>query len=228
MLIAGEPGRQDLLNPLLRSFGVQMTAGTMVQDSKDFAPDFVRAGFSSRAGSCFAVFEALRQDHSTVAMSGAAGLTYEEHGMYSIGPVLITDEKNTWNRPGGPGPDTGKLAYDPLRGDDRRQATLALALTRKVGGRQQKIVVLGDADCISNAELARTNAKTANFSFMVELFKWFSDGEFPIDTKRPEAADNRLLITRDDIYVLRVALLVVIPAILLIGASVLLIRRVRR
>ncbi len=227
MLIAGEPGGQDLLNPLLRSFGVQMTSGTMIQDSKDFAPDFVRATFSSGAETCTPAYETLRQDHSTIAMSGAAGLTYEETGMYTIHPILVTDEKNTWNRPGGPGPDTGKLAYNALLGDDKRQATLALALTRKVGARQQKIMVLGDADFMSNAELARRNAKTANFPFIVELFKWFSDGEFPIDTKRPEAPDNKFFITRDDIYLLRIVLLVVIPAILLIGASVLLIRRMR-
>jgi ABC-2 type transport system permease protein len=228
VLIAGEPGRQDLLNPLLRSLGVQMTAGTMIQDSKDFAPDFVRAVFSPGSGTSIAGYEELRQDHAMVAMSGASGLTYKENGLYAIRPILVTDEKNTWNRPGGSGPDTGKLAYDPLRGDDKRQANLALALTRKIGARQQKIVILGDADFMSSAELARRNTKTANFPFIVELFKWFSDGEFPIDTKRPETHDDKMFITQDGIYFLRVVLLVVIPAILLIGAAVLLIRRVRR
>jgi len=228
MLIAGEPGRQELLNPLLRSLGVQMTAGTMIQESKDFAPDFVRAVFSSGAGAFTPVYEALRKDNSTVAMAGACGLTYAENGMYAIRPILVTDEKNTWNSPGGPGPDTGKLAYSPTRGDDRRRANLALAVTRKVGARQQKIVVMGDADFMSSAELSRRNAKTANFPFIVELFKWFSDGEFPIDTNRPATLDNKLFITRDGIYVLRVVLLVVIPAILLIGAAVLLVRRMRR
>lgn len=228
MLIAGEPGRQDLLNPLLRSFGVQMTAGTMMQESRDFAPEFVRAVFSPGAGGCIAAFDAFRQDRSTVAMPGAAGLTYEKNGIYSIRPILTTDEKNTWNRPGGAGPDTGKPIFSALPGDDKRQATLGLAITRTIGARQQKIIVMGDADFMSNAELARRNTKTANFTFTGELFKWFSDGAFPIDTKRPETTDNRLLITRDGIYMLRITLLVLVPAILLITASVLLIRRMRK
>jgi ABC-2 type transport system permease protein len=227
MLVAGEPGKQDILNPFLRSFGVQMTAGTMMQESKDFAPDFVRATFSPGAGACAAAYETLRKDHLSVAMSGTAGLTYDGNTTYAMRPILVTDDRNTWNRPGGAGPDTGKLVYTPLLGDDKRQATLALALTRKVGAKQQKIMVIGDADFMSNAELARRNVKTANFPFIVELFKWFSDGEFPIDTKRPEPPDYKLLINRDGIHLLKIALLGVIPAILLIVASILLIRRIR-
>jgi ABC-2 type transport system permease protein len=204
-----------------------MTAGTMLQESRDFAPNFIRASFSSDGGTEIPAYETLRKDHSNVAMAGAAGLTYQDSGLYTIRPLLITDEKNTWNRPGGAGPDTGKPGYNAFLGDDKRQASLALALTRKVGSRRQKIVVLGDADFMSNAELARRNARTANFSFIVELFKWFSDGEFPIDTKRPETTDNKFFITHDGIYGLRIVLLIVIPAILLIGASILLIRRIR-
>jgi ABC-2 type transport system permease protein len=161
-------------------------------------------------------------------MPGAAGLTYSDSGVYAIHPMLVTDQRNTWNRPGGLGPDTGKIACNPLLGDDKRQAVLGLTLTRKMGAKQQRIMIMGDADFMSNAELARRNAKTSNFPFVAELFKWFSNGEFPIDTTRPGSADNKFLIDRDDIYLLRVILLGVIPVILLIMASVLLIRRLRR
>ncbi|MBS1564474.1 MAG: Gldg family protein, partial [Bacteroidetes bacterium] len=228
MLIAGEPGRQELLNPLLHSLGVQMIAGTIMQESRDFAPDFVRAVFSPDAGHDIAAFERLKQEHSTIAMSGVSGLAYENNGLYSCRPILVTDEKNTWNRPGGAGPDTGRLAYNALLGDDKKQLALALTLTRNAGAKTQKIAILGDADFMSNAELARRNAKTANLSFIGELFGWFSDEVFPIDTRRPETNDNKLLITRDGIYMLRMFMLVVVPAILVIGASVLLIKRLRR
>ena len=57
-----------------------------------------------------------------------------------------------------------------------------LALTRNVGDREQRIFVLGDVDCISNAELlmSRVGMKTSNFSLITGMFRWLSYGEFPI------------------------------------------------
>ena len=51
-----------------------------------------------------------------------------------------------------------------------------LALTRNVGDREQRIFVLGDVDCISNAELlmSRVGMKTSNFSLITGMFRWLS------------------------------------------------------
>ncbi len=42
LLIAGEPGRQEVMNPLVERFGVQFMPGVLVQPSRDFDPDLIR------------------------------------------------------------------------------------------------------------------------------------------------------------------------------------------
>jgi ABC-2 type transport system permease protein len=108
------------------------------------------------------------------------------------------------------------------------QPFLTLALTRNVNGRQQRIVVAGDADFLSNAELGRYNPRTANFNFSTALFSWFSDGEFPIDTSRPGSKDKQLNINGSGMTFLKWLLLGVLPGILLIAGAILLIRRKRK
>lgn len=200
MLIAGEPGNQALLNPLLQGLGVQLGSDTITQISKDFAPDFVKAALASPPQTNGPNYEDLRKEHAEIGMPGVTTLRYNTNSGWAISPLLFKDQNTV----------------------------LALTLTRPIGNRQQKIIVLGDADFMNNAEAGRRNAKTSNFFFITGLFKWLSDDEFPIDTKRPDTPDNRLRMTREDIGLLRIVLLGIIPGILLIGASVLLIRRVRR
>lgn len=200
MLIAGEPGNQALLNPLLQGLGVQLGTDTIMQPGKDFAPDFVRATLASPKQENGPNYEDLRKEHAEIGMPGVTTLSYSTNSPFAINPLLVKDQ----------------------------HTVLALTLTRPAGSRQQKIIVLGDADFMNNVESGRRNAKTANFSFITGLFKWLSDDEFPIDTKRQDTPDNRFRITREDIGLVRIVLLGIIPGILLIAGSILLIRRVRK
>ena len=60
-------------------------------------------------------------------------------------------------------------------------------------------MILGDADCFSNGqelEKNRRGVRSANFDFFSGLFYWLTDGESPIDIRRPFAEDNELLYLR--------------------------------
>jgi ABC-2 type transport system permease protein len=89
--------------------------------------------------------------------------------------------------------------------------TAAIGLTRTINGKQQRIVVTGDADFLSNAELARYTPRTANFDFSTALFSWFSNGEFPIDTSRPLSKDKRVTISSGGMVFLKWLLLGILP-----------------
>jgi ABC-2 type transport system permease protein len=120
------------------------------------------------------------------------------------------------------------LSYSAADGDEQGPLTAAIGLTRTINGRQQRIVVTGDADFLSNAELGRYTPKTANFDFSTALFSWFSSGEFPIDTSRPLSKDKRLAITSGGLVALKWLLLGILPGLLLIAGTILLIRRKRK
>jgi len=130
--------------------------------------------------------------------------------------------------PKAPDPDPDILSFDPIKGDQQGPLPAVLGLSRTINGRQQKIVVAGDADFLSNAELARFNLQTCNFDFSTGIFSWFTNGEFPIDSSRPPAKDNHLDLTDSGLTLLKVLLMGILPGLLLILGSILLIRRKRK
>lgn len=227
LLIAGEPGRQEILNPLLSKLGVQLTDGIVLQESKDFSPDLVLGYFTEAAAASYNSYKLLWTDSARMSMITSAGLHYDKTD-FKVAEVVATDRKKTWNKTGKLDQDTGYVQFNPALGDEKISVPLALSLTKQVKGKEQRILVLGDADFMSAAELYRANIRVANFPFMMEVFKWLSFDQFPIDVSRPKAADNKILVSKQDVTLLRIILLVVFPALLLSAGTVLLISRKRR
>jgi ABC-2 type transport system permease protein len=122
----------------------------------------------------------------------------------------------------------GTIAFSPADGDTRGAIPTAVSLTRQLNGKEQRIIVTGDADFMCNAELQRMNMRTANFNFNTALFSWLAYNAFPIDTSRPESEDNRLKLNGKNVSVLRIMYIWVLPALLLLSGTVLLIRRKRK
>jgi len=228
LLVAGEPGRQGIINPLLDSFGVRLMDGMLLQESKDFSPDLVTGLFTTEMAGHFGEFKPLRADSARVSMPGAAGLSYRIDGIYKNIPLLATDKGKSWNEKGKIDMDTGDIHFTPLRGDVKASLPLALALSKDVNGRQQRVVILGDADCMSMAELSRSNIRVANFIFMMRIFKWLGYDEFPIDMSRPPSADNKMFIDKNGVLAWKIIFLAALPGLLLLAGTMLLISRRRR
>lgn len=276
LLIAGEPGKQDLVNPLLQPLGVQLMDGMMVERNRDFSPELVQPYLTAAAADFTKKLHEDFEDSLVIAMHGAAGLSYTAGGPFTITPLAMTSGKKSWNKkikpdenmielsedqqeprgfssvmivgdgpvaddapktkakkvapvvPKAPDPDPDILSFDPTKGDQKGPLPAVLGLSRTINGRQQKIVVAGDADFLSNAELARFNIQTCNFDFSTAIFSWFANGEFPIDSSRPPAKDKRLDLTDSGLTFLKVLLMGILPGLLLILGSILLIRRKRK
>ncbi len=295
LLIAGEPGRQALLAPLLQPLGVSLKEGMLVQpNAEGNFPGLILSGLTNATDNLFSYdpLKKSRKDSTPVSMPGAAALTYAgDHG-WEITPLVITKPAASWIRKrmltedqgimggmnsggtsgssvngnigatatimvvaagsnltstgtsltatGSNGNATGSghngrpplysdsLIFSPADGDEGGSFPTALALSRSVNGKPQRIVVTGDADFMSNTELGRRNLRVSNFAFTIGLFKWFSHGEFPIDTSLPDGKDNGLNLTDTSMNVMTIILKWGLPAGLLIFATVLLIRRKRQ
>jgi ABC-2 type transport system permease protein len=228
LLIAGEPGKQSVLNPLLKGLGVRLTDGILVQKSRDYSPSLVLPYLQPAIGEFSKTLHNDLEDSGRVSMPSAVGLVYDSVSSFTVRPLLMTDPKVSWNKQGQLVTDSAEIVYTPGAGDERRAFATALSLTRKVGGKEQRIVVTSDADFISNAELNRNNVRTANFHFDAGIFGWFSYGVFPIDTSRPRSKDNRLRLSSVGVLTLKVIFLGVLPGFFLVFGTVLLIRRKRK
>lgn len=119
----------------------------------------------------------------------------------------------------------------PMYNDDKGEiggpVTTALALTRMVGDKQQRIMILGDADCISNGEILRKRAYVPadNFSFVQGLFFWLTNDEAPMDMRRPHKKDNALKIKKDEIGPYKIIYQYIIPVLLLACLILIWLRR---
>ena len=228
LLIMGEPGKQALLNPLLKQFNVQLMDGSIAQPSSDLAPDLVLSELTSTSAGFTKDVSKAFTDSLPVAMSGATGLSYTPGGSFRIKPLLTTNKKKSWIKKGKLVADSAVVVFSAAAGDQRISVPTALSLTRKINGKEQRIVVTSDADLMSNTELSRYNVKTANFVFNTSLFSWLNYGEFPIDTSRPDAKDKRVRVTSAQVSQLNILFVWVLPALLLALGTILLIRRKRK
>jgi ABC-2 type transport system permease protein len=260
LLIAGEPGKQEMLNPILQPLGVHLMDGMLVQKSKDFSPDLILSFMTDPVARFTKKLQQDADDSLPVSLRGAAALSYENNGPFAVTPLLMTNGKSSWNKKVRPNQDEiessedagesavamsgggmivtslsdkqktkfPQITYAPELGDQKGPSPAILGLTRTINGRQQRIVVAGDADFLSNSELGRYNPRTSNFNFGTALFSWFTNGAFPIDSSRPPSRDKHINLTDGSFYFLKVLLLGILPGLLLIMGSILLIRRKRK
>lgn len=227
LLVAGEPGKQAILNPVLQQLGVQFMEGTIAQPNKDLTPDVALPLMTATAADFSKALIKSFKDSVVISMPGATGLVYKD-SIFHAQPLLVTDAGKSWLKKDKLVADSADVLYNPANGDEKISVTTAVALTRKINNREQRIVVAGDADFLSNGELSRYEVKTANFSFNTALFSWLSYGEFPIDTFRPDAKDTRVSVSSDTVGLLKIFYLWILPGILIAFATILLIRRKRK
>ena len=97
-----------------------------------------------------------------------------------------------------------------------------VALSREINGKEQRIILSGDADCISNGELmgGRRGINASNFSIITGGFFWLSDNEVPIDVRRPPMPDRDIYIGGTGAGIMKWSLVLVLP-VLLVGCGIL-------
>jgi ABC-2 type transport system permease protein len=253
LLIACEPGRQQMLNPLLKTLGVQLKNGMLEQESEDYAPTLVLPHSAKIPIGFPKIFDKLSIDTMPVSMNGVAGLSYHDTSGFHIQPLLITKAGAVHNTMGR-NPDldfvsnkedanTGsgggvqmisaakRVVKAPLAksiNDSKGAYTTALSLTRQINGKEQRILISGDADLLSNSELRRNSPHVINFIFTTALFSWLDYGQYPVDTSRPDAKDNRVTVSTDHVSFLKIVYIYIVPGLILIFAAIFLIRRKRK
>jgi len=209
MMVTGEPGRQTLVNPVLENVGVRMQEGMLVNSSKDYTPD--------------QIFAASKDGGMHVFTPTASALIYNNASGFKAYSLLVSPAQG-WNKQGIVDLTSTDVKYNELAGDKNGVFPVVLTLRRGINGKEQRILVSGDADFMSNATLIA--GKGANKNFVKSIFKWFSGNEFPIDVSRPRNTDDAVLLKRKEISTLKMVLLGGIPGLIIaLGAFILISRK---
>lgn len=228
LFIAGEPGKQSVLNPFLKQFDVQLMDGVIVQKHRELSQDLVLGNLTTAAATFTSDVKEAFDDSVVVSMPTAAALSYKADSGYAVKELVTTDPEKAWLTTGKVVADSAALEFNAAQGDIKKALPTMLGLSRKVNGKEQRIIIAGDADFMSIKELQRYNPRQTNFVFATGIFSWLDNGDFPIDTSRPPGKDNRVNISTDGVDVLRIFLVWVLPGVLLLFGAILLIRRKRK
>ena len=228
LLIAGEPRRVEEMNPIVEPLGVRFLPGVLVRPTEDYPADLILGKATPATVTDIAyAFTSMVRFGTVATMPSCCPMEYSEDKGFRVIPMLMSDSTGVWNEL-----ETTDFLDDTVRlntaiGEIEKSWPLALALQRQVGDKVQKIVVLGDADCLSNGEGSRNRREIAatNYLLMSGSFYWLSDGEVPVDTRREAAPDRKIELGKAGMRVTTWLFWWVLPGLLLITGIIVWIRR---
>ena len=227
LVVAGEPRRQEVMNPIVEQFGVKFLSGRLVKVSENFDPDFIIARPTKEAQDIAYIFETLYRREYVVTMPGSTALEYTEDKGFKVTPLFVSDTIGSWNEVETTDFLDDTVRLNPAAGEVERSYPTVLALSRQMGDKEQRIVILGDADCLSNGEISisRKDVPAANYYLISGSFFWLSEEEVPIDVRRPTPPDNAVNLGMDGMYYWKIVLMGLWPAILAFFAIFIWVRR---
>lgn len=225
LLIAGEPGKQDVLAPLLQPLGVALRDGVLVQQGQDEVPSLIRPVLTTAAADLSQGAASIYQSQEAVYMQKSAALNCTNTGGFEIKPLITTDNRKIWLKKGALVDDSAAVVFNAAMGDEQQAFSPVVAIRRVIGGREQRIVISGDADFMSNSGV---QTRQSNFLFCQSLFKWLSNDVVPVELSRIPVKDLTLDATDKDLSRARLSFCWILPGLLLVTGAIFLIRRKRK
>ncbi|MDR0766149.1 MAG: Gldg family protein [Odoribacteraceae bacterium] len=217
LLVAGEPRRQEIMNPIVEPLGVTFLPGRLVKTSENYQPDFIIARPTKEAGKFSYILANMTRQERVATMPGCVDIEVTADKGFTVTPLLRSDTTGCWNELETTDFDDDTVRLNPAAGEREGTRVTMLALSRKVGEKEQRIIVLGDADCISNGEISisRPNLQASNYSIITSAFYWMSDEEVPINVTRPSPPDRKIAATPKSMYWWNIFWIGLVPALLL-------------
>ncbi|MGN6419987.1 MAG: Gldg family protein, partial [Pseudobacter sp.] len=226
LLIAGEPGKQEFMNAITESLGVQFMEGMLVNPSKDHQQELILSSATPESATFSHYFAIMREKKLMLTTPTAGTLKLTTDKGFKVTTLFRTDTAGTWVEKETSNFVDDSAIFNPAL-ETKDSLPLVMALSRKINDREQKILIAGDADWMSNAELrtSRQDIRPANFGLITAAFYWMSDGEAPVNMRRDPPLDENLDVTREGWAVAAILLKWIFPALLVITSLVIWIRR---
>ncbi|MBO9634343.1 MAG: Gldg family protein [Chitinophagaceae bacterium] len=231
MLILGEPGKQYVLNPVLKQIGLHMPEGQLVEARQNETADKVNymgtpASYELAAEWWLLFFKHLHKHHvkgisPEVWLPGVAPLETAEEKGFEVTPLIISSGKEVWIKKGKLVTDSIPPVFNPNEGDVKRtNSPIFLQLTRKINNREQRIIMGSDADFASNSRIVADNVRS--------FYSWLNYNQAPFYNPTPFAKDNYLALDGPTAGIYKIVFVWVLPSLLMLTGMIILIRRKRK
>lgn len=217
LFILGEPRHRDAQNLFLRKhFGLELTPLVVGYD-KTFGSEIM-----PNVLACRPTREGVEKiyhlgDIYAVAMDGCSGIEQVEDKGYQLHTIVECDSNGRyWTELETTDFVDDSIRFNPAIGEKMDTFKTVVGLTRQVEGKEQRILVSGDADCFSNNEfMIHRRISANNAMLLLGGCYWLSEGKAPLDMRRPRLTDNKVYLGVSGYKVLRWSLLGFFPLSLL-------------
>lgn len=216
LLWLAEPGSLRGLQPVAERLGIEFVPGTIVDPNSAAVtnqdPSFlIVAKYSNHP--------VVRNLNTMTLFPTAAGVkTAAKEGWRA--QVLLDTLTSAWAERGA---DTRNARLD-AGSDTRGPLSIGVALARDLEKREQRVVVIGDADFLSNTYLGNGG----NLDLGMNILNWVSSDEADIDLPARRAPDAQLTLTQNTQFAIAFGFLIALPLFLLTTGIVIWWRRRRR
>lgn len=232
LVVMGEPRRQQFMNPVVGKLGLQFSDGVLVYPSKEYEDDIIAARITEGALKASPYFSTLMSRGKTIITPSSCAISISDSTQgFEFTEMLATPSHGSWVELETTDFLNEKSVLNPAAREIERSHPVMLYLTREMEGRpQQRIFVVGDADCLSNRELSvnRAGLNGSNFSLITEMFRCLSYDEYPIETDRVRPPDDNVFLSQGALIWVKLFFIGLIPLSLLVWCIVFLMRRKRR
>lgn len=227
-MILGEPGKEDLLNPILNQLGLHLERGLIVSPNEHEMPHILNTQLTNEGTNLsddfFAwTFRKTGQLVGGTKMVGATNIEIVDSTNYKVKAIYIKpDIKNTWIEKSKVVVDSAAPIFSSPEGDViKSKYTVVASLTRQLNGKEQRIIVAGDADFMSNERFSGNNHG-------LSFYSWLLYNQYPVYAHKPNDLDRKFTIDNSFAKIIQYVFLYLMPLVLFISSIILLIRRKRK
>jgi ABC-2 type transport system permease protein len=156
-------------------------------------------------------------------VSGTTAIRQLPGSTFNRFTVLQTNSKNNiWMKIGPLVADSLPPVYSPQEGDFRDSSfSLQAGIYRNINGKEQRIMLSGDADYYSNR-------RGMGVDLVAMVFSWLDNNRFPNFAARPDPMDRSISVSSEVANMQVWIFLYILPALVLLLGIVLLVRRKRK
>lgn len=199
LLVLAEPNNPDL-DSLLSSLGIRRLPGELVNsDSKLYGindPGFIVTG-------SYNAHPILKNFQNLSLFPTLAALSFDRSSDFQAS-ALLTSSNTTWTETG----EVSKASrFDKDADEVSGPLDFAFELTRTLNGKQQRIIVIGDGDFLSNAYLGNAG----NMDLGLRLINWLVHNDNTIGIPSKNNLDDHLQLSQTDVAVIGFGFLIVLP-----------------
>lgn len=233
MLISGDPGCQDHMNPIMEELGVEFMSGRLMTNNPDVTPNLILATPTIEATKLPQTrFSWMKYWNYRVPMVNAVGIDHsqaKEKGWETF-TLMSTDSLGCWNEKTHIAYTDKKAELNPEMGEKEECFTMILHMSRKVGEKEQRVVVMGDSDWCSNGEMGTFRQKV-NSEPPITIrynFSYLTNEKYPVYVERTYGKDNKLFLGLGSVPWIKSFCMGILPLILTIAGITIQVKRRRK